>query len=101
MVAARSAAIAKDSGATTAKNSWRSAHAFFLWCLKRGLIERNPAVGVEHRPDRKRDRVPTASELRALWLATAGPGDFNAIVRLLLLTGCRAIPIASCSRRSG
>ena len=93
MVAARSAAIARDSGATTAKNSWRSAHAFFLWCLKRGLIERNPAVGVEHRPDRRRDRVLTASELRALWLATAGPGDFNAIVRLLLLTGCRAAEI--------
>jgi integrase len=92
-ISARCAAIAAESGATTAKNSWRSVHAFFVWCLRRGLISSNPAVGVEHRPDRKRDRVLTASELRAVWSATSGPGDFDAIVRLLLLTGCRASEI--------
>ena len=37
----------------------------------------------------------TASEIRSLWQATSGPGDFNAIVRLLLLTGCRASEIGS------
>ena len=95
MVAAAGAAIAKDSGPTTAKNAWRSLHAFMAWALRQGLIERNPAVGVEHPPDRKRERVLTASEIRALWQATAGPGDFNAIVRLLLLTGCRAAEIGS------
>ena len=56
MVTAVGAAIARDSGLTTAKNSWRSLHAFFGWALKQGLIERNPAVGVEHPPDRKRER---------------------------------------------
>jgi integrase len=59
------------------------------------LVERNVAVGVEHPPDRKRERLLTASEIRTLWQATAGPGDFNAIVRLLLLTGCRASEIGS------
>jgi integrase len=89
MVAARSAAIASTSGATTAKNSCRSLHAFFVWCSLRGLIDRNPAVGIEHQPDRKRDRVLSASEIAALWQATAGDGDFDAIIRLLLLSGCR------------
>ena len=106
------AAIARDSGA-----DHREEHLAQRSCVLRlgapsGLIERNPAVGVEHPPDRKRERVLTATEIRALWQATAGPGDFNAIVRLLLLTGCRAseigslrwseiFSIASCSRRSG
>ena len=95
MVTAVGTAIARDGRLTTAKNSWRSLHAFFSWALKQGLIERNPAVGVEHPPDRTRERVLTASEIRSLWQATAGPGDFNAIVRLLLLTGCRASEIGS------
>jgi integrase len=89
MVAARAATIATDSGHTTSKNACRSAHAFFSWCNRRGLISGNPAVGIEHRPDRKRDRILSASELAALWQATAGDGDFDAIVRLLTLTGCR------------
>jgi integrase len=93
-ISARSAKIAADSGATTAKNSWRSLHAFFVWCCRRGLVSSNPAIGVEHRPDRKRDRVLSASEIAALWQATSGPGDFNAIIRLLLLSGCRASEIS-------
>jgi integrase len=93
MVSARCAAIAASSGGATAKNSWRSLHAFFFWAVRQGLMERNPAVGIQHPPDHKRDRILTASELRTVWEATAGDGDFNAIVRLLLLTGCRASEI--------
>ena len=89
MVGTRCTAIAAASGATTAKNSCRSLHAFFVWCLRRNLVDSNPAVGIEHQPDRKRSRVLSASEIAALWAATAGGGDFDAIVRLLLLTGCR------------
>ena len=53
-----------------------------------------------------------ADELAAVWRATDGDGNFDAIIRLLLLTGCRMseigglcwsdkAPIASCSRRRG
>jgi integrase len=35
-----------------------------------------------------------AAEIKAVWEATAGPDDYSAIVRLLLLTGCRASEIA-------
>jgi integrase len=94
MVATRYAAIAAVSGLTTANNSWRSLHAFFDWALRQGLVERNPAIGVERAPDRKRDRVLTAAEIKAVWQATAGDGDYNKIIRLLLLSGCRASEIA-------
>ena len=33
----------------------------------------------------------------AIWAATAGSDDYSAIVRLLLLTGCRADEIGSLS----
>jgi integrase len=94
MVASRYAAIAAGSGATTANNTWRSLHAFLDWALRQGQLERNPAVGLERRPDRKRSRILTADELKAAWQATEGDGDYNAIVRLLLLTGCRASEVA-------
>ena len=41
-VCARYLAIANGSGRTTATNSWRSLSAFFDWCLRQGLVERNP-----------------------------------------------------------
>jgi hypothetical protein len=70
MVAARSAAIASTSGATTAKNSCRSLHA--LCGVAARVDRRNPAVGIEHQPDRKRDRVLSASEIAALWRLMPG-----------------------------
>lgn len=93
-VSTRYERIVKDSGATTANNSWRSVRAFFEWCLRQGLIDRNPALGVERRKDRTRDRTLTPAEIRALWQATQDESDYSAILRLLLLTGCRASEIA-------
>ena len=40
-------------------------------------------------PVAKRERVLTDAELAAVWKATDGPGPFNAIVRMLMLTGQR------------
>jgi integrase len=94
MVATRYAAIAAGSGSTTANNSWRSLHAFLDWALRQSLIDRNPAVGTERAPDRRRDRILNATEIKAIWEATGGGGDYNAIIRLLLLTGCRASEIS-------
>ena len=65
MVAAVGAAIAKDSGSTTAKNAWRSLHAFMAWALRQGLIERNPAVGV---------RAPGGPQARAAAHRVRDPG---------------------------
>ena len=93
-VSARYEAIASERGATTANNTWRSLHAFLDWCLRQNQIDRNPAIGVERRKDRKRSRVLTAGEIRALWQATEDTSDYSAIVRLLLLSACRASEIA-------
>jgi integrase len=89
MVATRYGTIAKTSGATTATNVWRALHAFLGWSMRQGYLDRNPAIGVERRPICARSRVLSADEIKAIWAATKGVGDFNAVVRLLLLSGCR------------
>ena len=38
------------------------------------------------REDRRRDRILTDDELRAIWQASGKAGVFGAVVRLLLLT---------------
>jgi integrase len=91
---ARHLNIASENGRTTATNSLRSLSAFFAWALRQGLIEHNPCLGVERFPVRERDRVLSAAEIKAIWDASAGSDDYSAIVRLLLLSGCRANEIA-------
>jgi integrase len=62
----------------------------FAWAMKQGLAETNPAAQVARIVEpRARERTLSVEELRDVWLATEGPGDFNAAVRLLLLTGQR------------
>src|SRR5262245_27598213 len=70
-VSARYLAIANANGRTTANNPWRSLSAFLDWCLRQGLIEPNPCLGVERFPDRKRDRVLSAVEIKVIWDATS------------------------------
>src|SRR5262245_16110777 len=93
-VTARHLAIANASGRTAATNVLRSLSAFFDWSLRQGLVDRNPCLGVERFPDSRRDRVLNAAELKAIWDATTGADDYSVIVRLLLLTGCRANEVA-------
>ena len=65
----------------------------FSWAMRRGLVEANPAIGTEAEPERPRDRVLNVAELRAVWQACAGLGDFG-VVRILLLTGQRRTEVA-------
>jgi integrase len=94
-IAARLSAIAGKSGPIEANRVRTSLSAFFSWAMREGLVEANPVVGTERRPERSRDRVLTDAELRAIWAATAGEDDYSAIVRLLALTALRADEIAS------
>jgi integrase len=89
-VTARNVAIASAKGKTTATNSLRAFAAFLGWALRQGLIDRNPCIGVERFEVAERDRVLSADEVKAIWDATEGDGDYSIIIRLLLLTGCRA-----------
>lgn len=78
------------------------ASTFFNWCVDRDLIEVNPASGIKRttrNPEKSRERVLSNDELKALWQASftaAGfPAYYGAIVRLLILTGCRRNEVAS------
>jgi integrase len=89
-ITARNIAIAKTKGRATATNSLRAFSAFLAWAMRQGLIDRNPCLGVERFEVATRARVLSADEIKAVWDATTEPGDYSVIVRLLLLTGCRA-----------
>jgi integrase len=70
------------------------ARAGFSWAMKRGALTASPFVNLPLAAVVKRERVLTDDELRAIWQATAKPGTFNNIVRLLLLTGQREGEVA-------
>jgi integrase len=96
-VAAKLAKVETKSGPIEANRVRASLSAFFTWCIGRGFADANPVVGTERRPEKSRDRVLADSELKAIWAATAGDDDYSAIVRLLLLTGCRVDEIGALS----
>ncbi|MGB6914770.1 MAG: integrase, partial [Pseudolabrys sp.] len=59
--------------------------------MRAGLIlsESNPVTFTLRHPEKARERTLTDDELRAIWAATNGDGDYARIVRLCILTGCR------------
>ena len=63
--------------------------AAYHWAVKRGSLTVNPFANLPQTPLVRRERVLTDDELRAVWRATEEPGPFNAIVRMLILTGQR------------
>jgi integrase len=86
-------AIASKRGEVTANRTMASLSAFATWCMQEGLIENNPVLKTAKYTERTRERVLTDAELAAIWRATANGSDYDAIVRLLMLTGCRASEI--------
>ena len=70
------------------------ARACYQWAIRRGSIEANPFAALPINPAVKRERVLTDAELRAIWQATAKPGSFNSIVRMLMLTAQRRDEVA-------
>jgi integrase len=94
-IATRMTAIATKSGPIEANRVRASLAAFYSWAIREGLTDMNPAAGATQRPEKSRDRVLEDAELRAIWAATAGDTDYHAIVRLLILTGCRVAEIGS------
>jgi integrase len=83
------AKLGDESGPVAANRTRASCAAFLAWAMREGIADSNPIIGTNKAPERSRDRVLTNDELRKLWTATAGSDQHSAIVRLLLLTGCR------------
>jgi integrase len=77
----------------TAKCARTTLNKFYIWCMQQGLADHNPVVdtAVEEPADHEaRGRVLKVEELGQIWRALdADDGEFAAIVKLLILLGCR------------
>jgi integrase len=96
-VAAKLAKVTAKSGPYESNRTRASLSAFFTWCISEGYVDANPVIGTNRNDEITRDRVLTNDELKVIWAATDDEGDYSAIVRLLLLTGCRAAECGSVS----
>jgi integrase len=89
-IAARVLAVSKASGARTALGFRAAVASMLTWAMQMGYIEQNPMIGVfKPKPPEARTRVLTGEELAAIWRA-CGDDDHGKIVKLILLTACRA-----------
>jgi integrase len=68
----------------------------FKWLLSERRVTSNPCLPVARaKPATSRDRVLSESELQSFWSATDSVGGpFGALLKLLLLTGCRREEVA-------
>jgi integrase len=85
--------VASERGSVTSNRCHAALSALFSWGIKRGLCEINPVVGTEVRKEQSRDRVLSDKELATIWGRVVGD-DYADIIRLLMLTGCRAREIS-------
>jgi integrase len=89
-VAARLVAIKNKSGAATAGAARNALSAFFAWAMGEGLAESNPVIGTNApKTNGPRKRVLSDDELVRVWNACDDGSGHSAVVKLLILTGCR------------
>ena len=81
--------LARQGKPAMASRTAAYGRAAYHWAVKWGSLAVNPFANLPTAPLARRERVLADEELRAVWQATEEPGPFNAIVRMLLLTGQR------------
>jgi integrase len=86
--------LSKDDKTAMAGALARYGSALYGWAIRRGTLSENPFERVPVAPTIRRERVVSDDEILAIWAATEGPGAFNGIVRMLLLTGQRREEVA-------
>lgn len=93
-VAARLLEIARENGPFAANRARAALSRFFSWAIGEGVAYDNPTTGT-NKPAQEiaRDRVLSDAELKLVWTLTL-PGDYQAIVRLLVLTAARRDEVA-------
>ena len=79
----------------TARLAWAYGSALYGWAIEKDLVKANPFAGIKMQTVAARERVLTDEEIRSIWNATEGPGSFNAVVRMLIVTGQRLNEVAS------
>ncbi len=92
-IAAQLTRFAAEGGPVQANRTRASLSKFLNWCLREGLVESNQAALTNVNKEKRKDRVLLDAELVQIWNALPA-NDYNAIVRLLILTGQRAKEIA-------
>jgi integrase len=63
--------------------------AFYVWAIRKGHASENPVAKIEQIKLKSRERVLKEHELAVVWNALQDD-DLGRIIKLLLLTGCRA-----------
>lgn len=89
-IAIRLAEIAESSGPSAANRTRSSLVTYFGWLLREGLLEgENPVLNTNKAAESgARARLISDGELRQIWCAL-GDDQYSAIVKLLILLGCR------------
>jgi integrase len=87
-------AIADDGKKATARLTGAYGRACYGWAIGKELLVENPFAGIKLVAVASRERVLSDEELIAIWVATKDPSAYNAIVRMLILTGQRREEVA-------
>jgi hypothetical protein len=90
------AVLEAENGVVARNRARADLSALFNWAAKPGRrlnVLANPVTPTDKLKERPRKRVLTFEEMRAIWQATDGPGDYDAIVRLVLLSAQRRTAI--------
>ena len=97
-IAQRLEEIAKTSGPTAANRVRASLSAYFAWLARPGFVDSNVVSFTDKAHETgARERVLTDAELKAIWRAASDDSDYDEIIKLLMLTGCRRDEIGSLS----
>jgi integrase len=85
-----------------ASRTFEIVRKMFNWALEKGLIEQNPCIGMK-KPfqTRKRERVLSSDEIRAVWIGLADASisrDGQQVLKLCLITGQRLGEVAGMCR---
>jgi integrase len=86
--------LSKDDKIAMAGALARHGSALYGWAIRRGTLSGNPFERVPVAPTVRRERVVSDDEINRIWAGTEGPGAFNGIVRMLMLTGQRREEVA-------
>jgi integrase len=89
--------LTSKRGRSAAAKARNILSTLYSWAMAEGLCDSNPVIATRD-PEAgvlPRERVLSDSEIKIIWSALDGYefGEFTAIVRLLLLTGCRRAEI--------
>jgi integrase len=83
--------VSNTSGAFAANRCRAALSAMWSWGPRTGQIQSDssPVAFTVRHAEKARTRTLADDELRAIWFATEGEGDYARIVRLCMLTACR------------